>query len=59
MGGCVQGEEDALPSDIQMLRRQAMTAYGSSSIYMAQDFYTHHVSPASLSLALLRQVGYM
>ncbi|EIE27077.1 Metallo-hydrolase/oxidoreductase [Coccomyxa subellipsoidea C-169] len=37
------GEEDALPSDIQMLRRQAMTAYGSSSIYMAQDFYTHHV----------------
>ena len=45
-----QGEEDALPSDIQMLKRQAMTAFGSNNIYAAQDFYTHHVSPSILLL---------
>ncbi|BDA44477.1 Zinc phosphodiesterase ELAC protein 1 [Coccomyxa sp. Obi] len=36
-------EEDALPSDIQMLKRQAKAAYGSNNILAAYDFYTHHV----------------
>ena len=39
----IQGEEDALPSDIQMLKRQAMKAFGSNNIHTATDFYTHHV----------------
>ncbi|CAL8470437.1 g9979 [Coccomyxa elongata] len=38
-----RGEEDALPSDIQMLKRQAKAAYGSNNILAAYDFYTHHV----------------
>ena len=33
-----------------MLKRQAMTAFGSNNIYAAQDFYTHHVSPSLLIL---------
>ncbi len=50
--GCVQGEEDALPSDIQMLKRQAKAAYGSNNILAAYDFYTHHVSCNALHIAL-------
>ena len=33
-----------MPSDIQMLKRQARAAYGSNNILAAYDFYTHHVS---------------
>lgn len=53
----LQGEEDALPSDIQMLKRQAKSAYGSNNILAAYDFYTHHVSYASENYLLVALIA--
>lgn len=46
----MQGEEDALPSDIQLLKRQARAAFGNDRIFAASDFYTYPVSPSSFSV---------